>query len=63
MWKAIYGQKPGLRLYMVKNQSCGYIWPKPRATAIYGQKTGIWLFKDNLFKNIFDFTTAGDWDC
>ena len=19
--------------------------------------------KDNLFKNIFDFTTAGDWDC
>ena len=18
---------------------------------------------DNLFKNIFDFTTAGDWDC
>ena len=21
------------------------------------------LPKDNLFKNIFDFTTAGDWDC
>ena len=21
------------------------------------------LPNDNLFKNIFDFTTAGDWDC
>ena len=21
------------------------------------------LPKNNLFKNIFDFTTAGDWDC
>ena len=21
------------------------------------------LPKDNLFKNVFDFTTAGDWDC
>ena len=21
------------------------------------------LPKDNRFKNIFDFTTAGDWDC
>ena len=21
------------------------------------------LPKDNLLKNIFDFTTAGDWDC
>ena len=37
-------------------------WPK-LAHSSFSSLVHSLLPEDNLFKNIFDFTTAGDWDC
>ena len=37
-------------------------WPK-LAHSSFSSMVHSLLPKDNLFKNIFDFTTAGGWDC
>ena len=36
--------------------------PRKFAHSCFSSLVHSLLFKDNLFKNTFDFTTAGDWD-
>ena len=46
-------------------------WPKLASLALarkpahscFSSSVHSFLPNDNLFKNIFDFNTAGDWDC
>ena len=39
------------------------VWPRKLVHSSFSSSVHSLLPKDNLFKNIFDFTTAGDWDC
>ena len=39
------------------------IWPRKYAHTSLNSLVQSLYPKDTLFKNIFDFTTAGDWDC
>ena len=39
------------------------VWPRKFAYSSLNSLVHSLLPKDNLLKNIFDFTTAGDWDC
>ena len=39
------------------------VWPRKNAHSSYSSAVHSLLPEDNLFKNIFDITTAGDWDC
>ena len=39
------------------------VWPRKLAHSSFSSSVHSLLLKDNLLKNIFDFTTAGDRDC
>ena len=39
------------------------VWPRKFAHSSFSSLVHSLLSKDKLFKNTFDLTTAGDWDC